>query len=419
LGLLLGLALVFNGILAWRTQHRLDSMLAELRAAGEPVSLADLAPKPISDEKNAAVYLQRTIPRLDAFERQYDQFYQSPLGETCEERENRHEPPTPEQLAAIRKIVDAYPEIITAFQQAAACDEYASLADFSLWPSAYLKGTIHHSGEPRKFARFVAWKMAVLASEGNPDAALGLGVQMLKFARLYDHEPLLVNYLVSIALRNSMCGPISEILYRHQVSLEARARLDAELALQDSPAPLQLALRNERAFSIRFVQEQSGPISAALRWPMVNWMLGELEAENAAYNFVKQPLGLVQPRPDGQPFRLWPEQIDRALVGRLIGNAILATMGADLRWRVWSRCLRVINSEGEYHQRTGKDADNIEQLSLPREAITDPYTGQPLLLKKTDDGWIVYSVGPNGKNDNGNFSNQMDEGIAPPGQIQE
>ena len=33
-GLLVGTALVINGVLAWRAQHRLDAIVAKLRAAG-------------------------------------------------------------------------------------------------------------------------------------------------------------------------------------------------------------------------------------------------------------------------------------------------------------------------------------------------------------------------------------------------
>jgi hypothetical protein len=33
--------------------------------------------------------------------------------------------------------------------------------------------------------------------------------------------------------------------------------------------------------------------------------------------------------------------------------------------------------------------------------LIDPYNGQPMRLKATPDGWVVYSVGTNGRDDGG------------------
>ena len=53
------LGLVANAVFVWTTDTRLERQLAEIRAAGDPLTLADLAPKPIPPEKNAATYLRR------------------------------------------------------------------------------------------------------------------------------------------------------------------------------------------------------------------------------------------------------------------------------------------------------------------------------------------------------------------------
>ncbi|HMO85995.1 MAG TPA: hypothetical protein PKC18_13860 [Lacipirellulaceae bacterium] len=45
----------------------------------------------------------------------------------------------------------------------------------------------------------------------------------------------------------------------------------------------------------------------------------------------------------------------------------------------------------------------MNELDLPVEASEDPYTGEPLLTKRTDQGWVVYAVGNNGVDEGGNF----------------
>ena len=148
-GLLIGLLLTVNGVLAWRAQHRLESRLGELRALGEPVSLADLAPKPIASDKNAAVYLERIAPQLDAFAKEYGAFYQTPLGKSLQNAQDKDEPPNAEQVAAMKVILDRYPAILPALQQAAACEEYASLADVTLPSDKYLEDVMKRSDQIR------------------------------------------------------------------------------------------------------------------------------------------------------------------------------------------------------------------------------------------------------------------------------
>jgi hypothetical protein len=56
----------------------------------------------------------------------------------------------------------------------------------------------------------------------------------------------------------------------------------------------------------------------------------------------------------------------------------------------------------------GKATDaQLSDLGLPADATTDPFNDKPLNLKRTDEGWIIYSVGKNLKDDGG----QLDEDL--------
>jgi len=94
----------------------------------------------------------------------------------------------------------------------------------------------------------------------------------------------------------------------------------------------------------------------------------------------------------------------------------LAVFESDTRNLLISRCLRVLNAMEAIQQQDGKEVDDIELLSLPREATTDPISQKPLRLKKTDQGLVIYSVWWNGVDDNGRFNYRTgDWGIGPPG----
>ena len=65
------------------------------------------------------------------------------------------------------------------------------------------------------------------------------------------------------------------------------------------------------------------------------------------------------------------------------------------------RSLRIFNALTQYRDEHGREASGLEELSLPKEATIDPFSGEPLKLKHTDDGWIIYSVMTNGVDDGG------------------
>jgi hypothetical protein len=46
-------------------------------------------------------------------------------------------------------------------------------------------------------------------------------------------------------------------------------------------------------------------------------------------------------------------------------------------------------------------------------ATLDPFSGKPLVVKRIEDGWMVYSVGENGIDDGGSFVDQKDWGLGP------
>jgi hypothetical protein len=415
-GIVLGLLLVVNGVLAWIAQHRLDKKIAELRTAGEPTSLADLAPKAITADTNAATYLDRAYSDVKKFSLDLGKkFDGTAIGKQLDEISERDRLPNQAQQAAMRPILDAYGTVLPMIEKAAKCDQYASLLDYSLPPSQFLDRYLESVNSFRGLAEYARWNMMIAAAEGNPDRAIRLGVRVLRLARLFDQEPLLISRLVSVAVRSTMFASINTIIRQEGVSDGARAELDAELALHDNLAPLQTALRTERAFAIPYSIEKSGAIPAFLRWGVLNWCLGELDAEDLAYRVATLPMDQICRQWNPIEKRTtWP-QLD-GIKDRLIMPAIVATFESRFRSVAQARCLRIVNALGDYRQKTGKAAESIEQLSLPHDAIIDPCTGKPLRMKKIDAGWIVYSVYRNGDDDGGKFHAEDGPwGFGPPG----
>ena len=78
------------------------------------------------------------------------------------------------------------------------------------------------------------------------------------------------------------------------------------------------------------------------------------------------------------------------------------------------RALRIFNALRGFADKNGRDAAGLDELSLPKEATIDPFSGEALKLKHTREGWIVYTVFRNGVDDGGRFIELNDYGVAPP-----
>jgi hypothetical protein len=412
--MLFGVALVVNGTLAWWTRHRLNRKIAELRAAGEPASLADLTPKRLPPEENAAAYLQQIVLKLDRFEKDYGNFYGTPLGRQLDENERKDLPPNAEQIAAMRTILDADRTILPTVKKAGACNTYASLLDFKAPSAQFLESSIK-TLEIWRLNHYAAWQIAVLADDGSSDEAVRLGTRILRLARLYDNEPGFAPHIESLSVRGIAFDAINRAVRQNQVAPNVRAELDAELALHDKLAPLQSALRSERAWALSRMTEQAGGILDFVRWPTLNRMLGDSDLEDQACEIARLPMEQIRPRWDPVAKHAVPPQFS-GTKGPGMEAALINEFDADFSHITMARCLRVVNALGEYRLRTGNEPERIEQLSLPHEAIIDPWSGKPLLLKKISTGWIVYSVWRNGVDDGGRFDVENgDWGFGPPG----
>ena len=418
LAILIGAAVMVDGALAWQSQRRLTSKIAELHAAGEPATLTDLAPKSVSPENNPDAYLQQMWPDLQAFSKEDADFELSPLGEDYNlRRADTYELPTAAEIDSIRGMVDKYPAILPLLAKASECTVYASPADFNL-PSLKLNAQMLEQIQPyRSLMNFVGYKMQTLLAEKKWGEATRLGIQLLKFADLRQ-EPFTWSYFLTVAGEETAFNGLNFAARQDSLSAPVRAELEAELARLDNLNALRYALATERVFVLAQIDDPNGNVQPALfRWPLQNWRLNECEVLDRAYEATKLPLDEIRPRWDAATKRVHlPGELDRIAADQYVGNLIGMSFDCEFRRLAELRCLRVLNALEGYKQRTGKEAESVDQLSLPHEATIDPYSGKPLVVKKTEQGWVVYSVWRNNVDDGGRFNfNSGDWGFGPPG----
>lgn len=412
-GMLAATAAIILAFLTWRASQRLGDKVAALRLAGDPVSIADLAPTPIPAGENAAVYLQSISADADAFERDFTEFYKTPLGEALDAAEERGEAPNAEQQAAMRAITDRYPGILDALGRAARCENYASLLDFNVPSDKFMERLIQQGGQLRALARLAKWKAAELIAGGKPGEAAALCIQLLQLTRLYEHEPAMNNYLIAIACRGMAIESLNQALRAGPIPADVRAALERELAKSDDRADIAAMYKTERAFSMSRFESlfpQSTVFSWITKWKTKDWQCDMLDYYSVVIPRSASPWyqnGGSMPTPQGGG-------ASNTLVSQLF-PAVGAVYQASNRDQALLRCLRILNALEDYRAIRGNEAQSVTDLSLSPQTTIDPFSGARLKLKKTPEGWVIYSVMNNGADDQGDFKDMKDWGLAPAG----
>lgn len=417
---LIALLLIANGFMAWRTESRFRSVIASIRVANEPASIRELAPPAIPASENAAAILEKLGSRLDAFSKDYTQFFDTALGKVYVESSDKGTPPTREQTEAIHAILNKYGDLSDGIASASRFNKYASLSDFSVDHQTFLDNSLKQPiRRIRTATYFLGWHAEVSTVEGHPEMAVEQGLELLRLVRLYDSEPLLVNFLVAVAVREYACRILYDGLNAGPMPPQVHAEVERELALHDNPQRILHAVKTDRAYSASVIAELAShppagspqpPWSYVVAWPVKRHFVGALE-------YIDPQLTLIEtswPRLNRSFGRTGaPERSGLGPLADLLAPAIQAAYGAERKIVGVMRSLRVFNALCAFAEKNGREAKGLEELGLPREATIDPFSGEPLKLKHTDEGWIVYSVMTNGVDDGGDFKDLKDYGLAP------
>jgi hypothetical protein len=410
------LLLIIGGMLALRFESRWAAKIASLRASGHPASIAELKPAPAPNGQNAAAVLAAVASQVEAFGREQEQFYKTPAGQAFQQASENGDEPTAEQTAAMRLIVERYPDIAAAVAKAAALDKFQFDLDYSLPSSAFIDEMLKRHQRFRAVGRHVAWRIRLSTLDGDSDVAVRQGIELLKLSRLEDQAPTIVSHLISIAVHGVAVKELSFALASGSPSAQSRAALEAELALHDSLQPLGDSLVTERAFALSSIEQLGGPAhpvaSRFLLWKPKSDFLAAVDHFDALLPVVTRPWHELGKTP-GERAIFSPQGL-----GPLADNFIPATSAAydaSNRRVALSRCLRVLNAMQAFADANGRNAHGLHELKLPVDATIDPFSGAPLIVKHTDRGWVVYSVYRDGKDDGGEIRNfTKDAGIGPP-----
>jgi hypothetical protein len=397
--LCLVLAIVFacDALASWRAGADLEARLQAIREAGDPLSLADLAREPLPPEQNAAALLRRADRDLDAIRRELASFADEKGGYL------RDGELTDKGAELVEAALAAYPEVVPLLIQAAEAPDYDPQHDFSKAQSdECLNQLLPRLQANRSVARVLKYQANMLRRKGDYDGAMRATLAALRLGRQFAHEPLIVSYLVSLAVRGLAMDEAARILSTGEIATDLRKQLELELERQISmdAAFYRDMLKAERAFGLAKFQELAQDNGGTLS-------MGRFQIDACNY------LDLVASEMDiaGEPhYRIAEKLSERNSTPQAaesltaaIAPMLQATRSARLRTEVMARCLRVLSALQTHPVPEGQQVPDSAALGLPADFAVDPSDGQPLRIRRLPSGWLIYGVGENQSDDGGSI----------------
>ncbi|WP_372723552.1 hypothetical protein [Novipirellula sp.] len=383
------------GFLSWRSYAEVEAALKPIRDRGEPVSLANLRTAAVAEDENAATYLK---PIAAEVEQVVNEAYPIAYPDDFSWRHGLAEG----QIATLRQIFDAHPHLPDQLALASHCNSLAWPLDFESSPNELMGQVMQVSQQVRAIARLQVIRTRYLAAIGKPDDAVAVCLEELRLVRLQADTPLLVSWMVNMACRREVLFQLNGILQTETLTPQTHAEIERELAQQQLASDFTQTLKSERAFGIESFRGFS--ILAASLTPQlanyIEYMNEQIETSSRAPN---EPAS-TKVTAVGMTTLLVPA-IDNAR------DAMKHTLATE-------RCLRILNAIQSRQEPAS--AVDLHDLGLPAEAIRDPYSGETLLAQSAESGWIVYSVGENGSDDDGQIepdsvtNKSADIGVGPP-----
>ena len=276
----------------------------------------------------------------------------------------------------------------------------------------------------REVARLLAADSAVLAHEGKIDEALGSASAILGVGRSIGDEPFLISGLVRIAVGSSGLQAIRRVLGQGEPTDAALARLQA-IVLDERTQPfMQQAIRGERAImdeTIRRISAGTIPIAALTGGPVdyvPPWTQLAFDHQRAiGLEWMNRLVTILALPPKQRPplLKEWDAERARAMatpftkltamLPLLMIPAVAAASDAQARYQTEMGAMAILLAAERHRLKHGAWPESIAAIDpaiLPTVPL-DPFTEQPYRLARPDGQFLVHSVGPNLKDEQGEY----------------
>ena len=389
--------------------RELQQELGKLRAEGAPLTMPEAAPRPVPDDQNAAVLYMKV------FQVSFDATQPAPPTGL-----NRFEVPSGYKSGDWASAEPMRPVLAAPDCQAALRTvREASLRPSSVFPIHWDQGpdaVFPHMAQFRQAARLCAAQAMLCAKDGNlPQALDWLGV-CYRMANHAAQEPTLISQLVAIAIQAITNRATEAILSQADPTPQQATALLRDAGRLDLARSFHQAMLGERTFGLDFFnrirmrklspQELLGDQGESIvQVPVALGMLGigqpywKLEELNylrymgAAIERSQQPSRGTTDWPKQAPVRL-----GSIMAAILIPTFSRANAKRDQALAELSLLRQALDLK-LYRRTHGAYPAALAGTGLPTQE--DVFAGKALGYRRQGQGFVLWSVGPNLKDDGG------------------
>ena len=407
IGILLLLALPLLALVAWDylSQRLADQELARLKASGSPVTIAELeafyALPPGADDVTR-LWLSGSAGLAT-------KTYVKSLPIVGDDDADIPPPGKPwaDLKEAQRLLVKCQPEL-------ALLHDAAARGGAARYPTNFKAGTamlLVHIQQLRSVARLLDLEARVKAHEGDAQGAAESIHALFKLAGSLEHEPTLISQLVRIAIDGVGRQTLEELLPHTAFGDGDLAFLQADLLATDYEAAMVRTLQSERALSLEHFRDP-GNLGSGVS--SLTWRLTRGQDLRKFLSVMEQSIDIAsQP---AKASRAAMDEFERSLTkanssvvhrARYPLTSLIFDPHTTFAWNVRGTAASRIAATAlavQRHRRThGALPKLLQDLSpeLLSSIPTDPFDGQPLRYAVRGAGFVVYSIGENGKDDGG------------------
>lgn len=410
LGALVLAAVALVLIINWRLDSRLDA----IRAAGDPVTAAELDayyPEPPPGQNAAPLFLKAFKLLKEPDDEERDALAVVGSAELPEPGQ----PLPAEMCEAVRSHLEDNVDVLKLLRQAAALGQCKFPLDFSQGTATEAE----HLGPLLQAARLFALEAVEHIEGGRPAEAAESLRGTLRCGSALSKEPMLLSGLVRSACGFIAVRHLERLVSRAQAPPDVLRRLEDALqaAAEADPETVERIWIGERCLSILTFQDT---LIKAARFPLRYLFKADLAfyldamGQSVAAARKPYPGSLIAGA------RLTTLKAPRyAILSNMLAPAYARAFVEFQRHRARLDSARAALAALRYRAKYGKLPASLDAL-VPDFLVAvpvDPFSAQRLLLRIEGDGFVVYAVGDNGADDGGklyvpkNGTHRFDEGF--------
>ncbi|UCH34553.1 MAG: hypothetical protein JSV65_18855 [Armatimonadota bacterium] len=415
IGVILALAVLGYALLDWETARALQAELDRLRAAGEPLTMAEVAPDPVPDSDNAALLYIEAFAHVQEDRRLHDICRGLKMAPSTAARRKL--------IEELRPLVDANRQGLAIAARAAQLPHSRLELDWESWDVGTPTLVIQYTPRFRSLSRVLAAQAALESADGDADAAIESCLTGVRIACHLMQDPEFTLLLTSYAVQSIALAELRAVLEENQLDAPTCAAACDELGAIDLRGPLHRALQVERAGGLLLLD-----YLAAHRTEPIELEFWDADTPLWASVLYASPLCDIIQRSErlmwldltgrtielsGRPYREVARQVSR--VQEQMGSAPRYYVG--LHWisvypkLIASRdqCQTVINATRvalaleAYHSKHGKYPNSLVDLhEYPSWALPDdPFSDKPFAYRRRGEGFVLHSFGGDLDDDGG------------------